>query len=212
VRRSPPASADVQTFTPSERQLFRRLSTPAKIQRYLDSEITYNLEKDGETCRSPRRVIRDRTAHCLEGALLAAAALRFHGHPPLLIDLAAVRDQDHDLAVFRRNGHWGAVATSKYSGLRFREPIYRSLRELVMSFFEHYYNEAGEKTLRGYSRPIDLRRFDAIGWMTAEADLWPVAGYLDVAPHRPVLTPAMSRGLQKLDARLQAAGLLGAPE
>ncbi len=182
------------------------------MQQYLDTGIAYNLEKDGETCRSPRRVIRDRTAHCLEGALLAAAAFRFHGEPPLLVDLSAVRDQDHVLAVFKRARHWGAVATSKFSGLRFREPVYRTLRELVMSYFELYYNPAGEKTLRGYTRPIDLRRFDSIGWMTAEQDLWPVAHYLEVAPHQSLITPAMARRLQKVDPRLQAAGLLGAPE
>jgi hypothetical protein len=155
--------------------------------------------------------MRDRTAHCLEGALLAAAALRVHGHPPLIVDLSAVRDQDHVLAVYRRTRHWGAVATSKYTGLRFREPVYRTLRELVMSYFEHYYNPEGEKTLRSYSRPVDLRRFDHIPWMTAEADLWEVASYLSEAPHVGVVTPAMVRGLQRVDRRLEAAGLLGAP-
>jgi hypothetical protein len=193
-----------------ELRLLRRLSTPAKIQRYLE-HLDYNLEKGGETCRSPRRVIRDRTAHCLEGALLAAAAFRVHGRPPLLVDLTAVRDQDHVLAPFQEGGRWGAVATSKFSGLRFREPVYRTLRELVISYFEHYYNPAGEKTLRSYSRPVNMGRFDRRAWMTAEEDLWDVAGYLSVAPHLRLITPAMTRRLQRMDPRLKAAGDLGAP-
>lgn len=146
------------------------MNTPEKIQRLLDA-LPYNKEPDGPACRSPRRVLRDRTAHCLEGALLAAAALRVQGHPPLLLDLEAVRDDDHVLAIFRQRGLWGPVAKSNYAGLRFREPVYRSLRELVISYFEHYYNLCGEKTLRKYSRPVNLARFDALEWVTAERDL-----------------------------------------
>ena len=121
-------------FNRAERQLFRRLNTPEKIQRFLD-ELPYDKEPDGPRCRSPRRVLLDRTAHCMEGALLGAVALRMLGHPPLLLDLEAVRDDDHVLAIFRVQGCWGAVAKSNYSGLRFREPVYRTLRELVMSYF-----------------------------------------------------------------------------
>ena len=148
------------TFDAAERAVFRRLATPEKIQRFLD-DLAYNKEHDGETCRSPRRVLRDRTAHCMEGALFGAAALRMLGHPPLLLDLEAVRDDDHVLAIFRERGHWGALAKSNYSGLRYREPVYRTLRELAMSYFEHYYNLKREKTLRNYSRPVNLRRFDS---------------------------------------------------
>ena len=156
-------------FHAAERAVFRRLGTPEKIQRFLD-DLAYNKEHGGETCRSPRRVLRDRTAHCMEGALFGAAALRMIGHPPLLLDLEAVRDDDHVLAIFQERGHWGAVAKSNYSGLRYREPVYRTLRELAMSYFEHYYNLRKEKTLRNYSRPVNLKRFDSIGWMTAEED------------------------------------------
>ncbi len=145
-----------------EFRLLRSLSTPHKIQKYLD-ELAYNKERGGETCRSPRRVIRDRTAHCFEGALLAAAALRVQGRPPWILDLESVRDDDHVIAIYRDYECWGAIAKSNYSGLRFREPVYRSLRELVMSYFEDYFNLAGEKTLRAYSRPINLSRFDYIG-------------------------------------------------
>src|ERR1700757_2715635 len=158
-------------FTPAERAIFRRLRSPELIQRFLD-DIAYNKEKGGATCRSPRRVLRDRTAQCMEGAMFGAAALRGNGFPPLLLDLEAVRDDDHVLAIFRMRGHWGAIAKSNYSGLRYREPVYRTLRELAMSYFEHYFNLGREKTLRNYSRPVNLRRFDSIHWMTAEEDMW----------------------------------------
>src|SRR5437763_16898637 len=108
-----------------------------KIQKYLD-ELPYNKEKKGETCYSPRLVIRHNTAHCFEGALFAAAALGVGGRPPLILDLEAVRDDDHVVAVYRTNGHWGAIGKSNYAGLRFRCPVYRTLRELALSYFEHY--------------------------------------------------------------------------
>ena len=196
-------------FSPAERAVFRRLDSPAKIQRFLDRELDYNREPDGATCRSPRRALRDRTAHCMEGALFGAAALRLIGHPPLLVDLEAERDDDHVLAVFRVRGHWGAVAKSNFSGLRYREPVYRTLRELALSYFEHYYNLRKEKTLRRYSRPVNLRRFDARGWMTAEEDVWYVPQYLCEIGHRAVAPPALLKRVSRVDDRLFAAGLLG---
>jgi hypothetical protein len=194
-------------FTPAERAVFRRLSSPEKIQRFLDFDLAYNKEPDGDTCRSPRRVLRDRTAHCMEGALFGAAALRMLGHPPLLLDLEAVRDDDHVLAIFRQRGHWGAVAKSNYTGLRYREPVYRTLRELAMSYFEHYYNLRREKTLRRYSRPVDLSRFDSRHWMTAEEDVWFVPEYLTTIGHTDLLSRPLSLG--RVDDRLFAAGLVG---
>jgi len=128
-------------FGRDELATLRLLKTPERIQTFLDSEIGYNKELQGATCRSPRRVLRDRLAHCMEGALFGAAALRVQGFPPLLMDLEAVRDDDHVLAIFRQCGHWGAIAKSNYSGLRFREPVYRTLRELAISYFEHYYGD-----------------------------------------------------------------------
>lgn len=199
-------------FTRAERAVLRRLSTPEKIQRFLDEEVAYNKEEDGPTCRSPRRVLRDLRGHCMEGALFGAAALRFLGHPPLLVDLEAVRDDDHVLAVFRKHGHWGAIAKSNYSGLRFREPVYRTLRELAMSYFEHYYNPAGEKTLRTYSRTVNLARFDRLEWMTSECDLWPIVDHLPGVRHYRILSPAMERRLGRVDARLMAAGRVGRHE
>jgi hypothetical protein len=145
----------------------------------------------------------------MSGALVAAAALRELGNPPLLVDLEAVRDDDHVLAVYRIDGCWGAVAKSNYAGLRFREPIYRGLRELVMSYFEHYYNPRGEKTLRRYSRPVNLARFDALPWSTREEDVWEVPEYLTTIRHSALLTGSQLRKLSRMDRRLFAAGRLG---
>jgi hypothetical protein len=195
----------MNTLTPQENRLLRSLSTPWKIQTYLDA-LPYNKEPNGDTCRSPRRTIRDQTAHCFEAALLAAAALQINGKPPLILDLESVRDDDHVVAVFRIDGHWGAMAKSNYSGLRFREPVYRTLRELVMSYFEHYYNLKGEKTLRAFSRPVNLGRFDGMGWMTSEKDIWEIPEYLTTISHTPILqTPRR----MYMDKRLYEAGLLG---
>jgi hypothetical protein len=199
---------DSHSFTAAERSVFRRLNTPEKIQRFLD-DLAYNKEPGGPTCRSPRRVLRDRTGHCMEGALFGAAALRMMGKPPLLLDLEAVRDDDHVLAVFQMRGHWGAIAKSNYSGLRYREPVYRSLRELAMSYFEHYYNLRKEKTLRKYSRPVNLTRFDSMGWMTAEEDVWAIPEYLLEISHTPLLQPRLIRHLGRVDARLFASGFVG---
>jgi len=188
----------------------RRLNTPARVQQFLD-EIPYNTELDGETFRSPRLVLRDRTANCIEGAVLAAAALRVQGEAPLVMDLTAVRDEDHVIAVFKRRGLWGAIATSKFTGLRYREPVYRSLRELAMSYFEHYFNLEGERTLRGHGRPVNLARFDRLHWMTSEAPLWPIAHHLERIPHVGLVPAGIGRRLTPLDGRLRAAGLLHHP-
>jgi len=198
-------------LTASELAVFRhRLDRPAKVQRFLD-EIPYNTEADGETFRSPRRVLADRTANCIEGAVLAAAALRVQGEPPLIMDLTATRDEDHVIAVFRRGMLWGAIATSKFTGLRYREPVYRTVRELAMSYFEQYFNLAGERTLRGYGRPVNLGRFDALQWMTSAVDLWPIAEHLERIPHVALLPAAAARRLTPLGADLRAAGLLVHP-
>jgi len=188
----------------------RRLNTPARVQQFLD-EIPYNTELDGETFRSPRLVLRDRKANCIEGAVLAAAALRVQGEAPLVMDLTAVRDEDHVIAVFKRRGLWGAIATSKFTGLRYREPVYRSLRELAMSYFEHYFNLEGERTLRGHGRPVNLARFDRLHWMTSEAPLWPIAHHLERIPHVGLVPAGIGRRLTPLDGRLRAAGLLHHP-
>ena len=195
----------MDTLTLDEKRLLRSLSTPWKIQKYLDA-LPYNKEPNGETCRSPRRTIRDQTAHCFEAALFAAAALRVNGQPPVILDLESVRDDDHVISIFRVDGHWGAMAKSNYSGLGFREPVYRTLRELVMSYFEHYYNLRGEKTLRAFSRPVNLTRFDRMNWMTAEEDVWEIPEYLTTIHHTPILK---TNRRMFMDKRLYEAGLLG---
>ena len=194
-------------YTPEELRQLRRLSTPEKIQQFIDDELAYNKEPDGPTCRSPRTVLRDRVAHCMEGALMAAAALEYLGHPPLLLDLEAVRDDDHVVAVYRQFGCWGAIAKSNYAGLRFRTPVYSTIRELALSYFEHYYNPSGEKTLRTYSRPISLRRFR--NWRTSEEDVWEVPTYLVGLRHFPIL-PSQADGTRfRMDRRLYEAGKVG---
>lgn len=205
---NPLRSAEKFNLNKDEFQFLRRLSTPEKIQQYLE-DLPYNKERDGETCRSPRLAIHHNTAHCFEGALLAAAALRVIGKPPLILDLASIRDDDHVICVFRVNGCWGAIGKSNYAGLRFRTPVYRSLRELVMSYFEHYYNLDGEKTLRAYSRPVNLSRFDRIGWMTSEEPLWAIPEYLCEIKH--ISIAQITRRLY-MDDRLYKAGLTGRAE
>ena len=145
----------------------------------------------------------------MDGSLFAAAALRMQGHPPLILDLEAEQDDDHVLAVFRTKHGWGAIGRSNYSGLRYREPVYASIRELVMSYFESYFNLRREKTLRAYSRPVDLARFDGIEWMTSEDDLWDIPNHLVKIPHTRISTPAAVRGYSRADRRLFAAGLVG---
>jgi hypothetical protein len=197
-------------FSKSELRQLRHLSCPTEVQKFLDEDIGYNLEPNGDTCYSPRLVLRHGVAHCMEGAMLGAAALRLLGYPPLLVDLEAVRDSDHVLAVYRARGHWGAIAKSDYSGLRSREPVYRTIRELAMSYFEHYYNPAGEKTLRAFSRPVNLTRFDTVPWMTAERDVWEVPNHLCDIPHtRMLVDVGMERSLSRMDRRLYDAGRLG---
>ena len=194
-------------FSPKECSILSKLNTPKKIQNFLD-RIEYNLEEKGETCFSPRKVLRENKANCIEGAIFAAAVLRFHGHPPLIVDLTSVRDDDHLLAVFKQKGYWGAIAQSKYTGLRFREPIHRTIRELALSYFESYFNFEGEKTLRGYSRPVNLARFDKINWMTSEKDLFCVEDYLNEISHKKLITYGMIRNLRKVVPSMKEAGEL----
>jgi hypothetical protein len=190
----------------------RGLRTPDRLQRFLDEDVLYNKEPDGETAFSPRQVLRERRAHCFEGALLAAAALRRLGHAPLVVQLRAVRDDDHVLALYRERpgaGCWGAVAKSNYSGLRFRSAVYRSLRELVMSYFDVYFNLEGEKSLRSYGRPVNLARFDGRGWETADESLWDVSLHLATRRFTPLLRRGQTRALAPMDRRLFEAGLVG---
>src|SRR6266853_1803861 len=192
-------------FTRSELRMLRGLKTPAGIQRFLD-ELPYNLRF---TARSPQKVLRDRTASCLEGGIFAAAALRVIGFPPLIFDLEADQDTDHVVAIFKVREHWGAVAKSNFTGCRYREPVYRSLRELAMSYFNVYFNLRGERTLRRYSRPVNLARFDRLTWMTTDKPIWFIAEHLCEIPHIPLLTSAMEERLTRVDRRTMSGEMVG---
>jgi len=192
-------------FSPAELRKLRSLRTPHGIQRFLD-DLPYHL---ADTAWSPRRVLRERTAHCFEGAIFAAAALRANGYPPLIFDLEAEQDTDHVIAIYRARGHWGALAKSNYSGCRYREPVYRTLRELALSYFDVYFNLRGDRSLRTYSRPVNLRRFDQYEWMTTEQPIWFIANYLFDVHHYRLITPAMAKNLHRLDKRSYQAGLVG---
>ena len=196
-------------LTHRETRFLRSLDPPWRIQKYLDA-IAYDVK--GAHCRSPRRVLREERAQCMDGALFAAAALRVQGHPPLILDLEAVQDDDHVLAVFRKSGGWGAIARSNYSGLRYREPVHPTIRSLVLSYFESYFNLRREKTLRRHSNPRSLARFDRISWMTAEEDLWVIPRWLETIRHRRLLSPAAEASLGPVDMRMFEAGKVGRAE
>ncbi|MGZ4983786.1 MAG: hypothetical protein ACXWFY_02740 [Chthoniobacterales bacterium] len=195
----------MNNFNAAELRKLRSLKTPGGIQRFLDS-LPYHL---ASTAWSPRRVLHEGTAHCLEGAIFAAAALRAIGYPPLILDLEAERDTDHVIAVYKTRAHWGAVAKSNFSGCRDRAPVYRTLRELALSYFHIYFNLRGERTLRRYSRPVNLARFDQRNWMTTEKDVWFIAEYLCEISHRPIVTPALLKHVYRVDARTMQGEMVG---
>ncbi|MCX6255062.1 MAG: hypothetical protein NTV31_11375, partial [Bacteroidia bacterium] len=191
-----------------EIKFFRSMSDPDKIQGFLDL-IEYNPNYE---CRSPRWVIRNRSAHCFEGALFAAAALQFIGYQPLLVDMKAYNDDDHVIAVFKDAGYWGAVAKSNFTTLRFREPVYRSLRELVMSYFDFYFNIVGDKSLRSYSRPLNLTIYNSQQWATTDEDLEYIGDKLEKIRHYPVVNKKMIKNLKKASDTMLKAGMLGSNE
>jgi hypothetical protein len=195
-------------WTAAERRTLASLSSPGAIQAFLDG-VEYSAD---HFYRSPRSVLRDRLAHCVDGALLAAAALERLGLPPLLLDLRAVNDDDHVIAVFQRRGLFGAVAKSNFVGLRYREPIYRSPRELALSYFDLYYNSDGERTLRSHSAPLDISRFERPGWRIDDAAVEPIVDALDRSRHYPLLPEDAARELLKMDERSYRAGMLGVKE
>jgi len=192
-------------FTPAELRKLRSLKNPAGIQRYID-DMPYHLE---DTAWSPRLVLKHNSAHCLEGAMFGAAALWANGYPPLIWDLEADHDTDHVIAIYRQNGCWGTIAKSNYTGCRGREPVYRSLRELAMSYFNVYFNMRRERTLRRFSRPVNLKRFDSQHWMTTDKPLWFIVEHLFEIKHYKLLKPGMIRQLARVDERLFQAEILG---
>jgi hypothetical protein len=186
--------------------MLKPLDSPSRIQEFLDS-IPYNTTK---RTLSPLVVMKERMAHCMDGGLLAASALRRLGYPPLIVDLSAENDDDHIIAVFREGTCWGAIAKSNTTVLRFREPVYRSLRELAMSYFEMYYNLKGHKSLRSYSRTIDLSRFDDRNWETTDEDLEFIGDYTYTVRHYPLITKKQILSLNNVPKYLYDAGFTGA--
>ena len=192
-------------LSPADARTLRALKTPSQIQKFIDA-LQYQY---ANTAMSPQRVLRERKGHCMEGALVAAAALRFNGHPPLLMDLEAVHDDDHVIALYCERGLWGSIAKSNFAGLRFRAPVYRTLRELAISYFENCYNLRGERTLRSYSVAVNLARLDSQHWMTSEEDVWCVPELLIAARHFPIVPDKVARDLPRLDRRSFEAGMHG---
>jgi hypothetical protein len=193
-------------WSTQEKRIFKKLIKPILVQQYLD-QLEYN--SDGVT-RSVKNAIKMRKAHCFDGALIAAAALEFHGEKPLLLDLRANnRDDDHVLALFKRHGLWGALAKSNFSGLRYREPVYRTIRELALSYFEDYLNLAGEKTLREYSTPLNLGAVRNVDWRYGNGSIDPIAEKLDSIKHFAIFSRKTEKILSKADTRSLNAATLG---
>jgi len=186
-------------LTDRERATLRKLDTPARIQAFIN-RIPINHENDGETVLSVRAVLRQRRAHCIEGAFVAACALWLHGESPLVMHLDCdLSDYPHVITLYRRGGCWGAISKTNGSRLRFRDPVYRSLRELALSYFHEYTNKRGEKTLRSYTAAFDLRRIDPALWVTNSASCWEAHDRLERLRHHPLLTKSQIRQLARCD-------------
>jgi len=197
---------DTSGWSEQEVRKLKKLDEPCRIQAFLDS-LEY---KPDISCHSPRTVLRNRRAHCMEGAIFAAACLELLDYKPLLVDMRAVNDDDHVMAVYKKDGFWGAIAKSNFNVLRYREPVYRNIRELVMSYFDLYFNTLGEKTLREYSKPMNLNRFDKQNWRTTEEDISFIGDALDDMPHYKILTLKQKKNLAKADETLMKLALHGA--
>lgn len=197
-------------LTKEELKIFKKLDSPKKIQDFLET-IPANLSKSGDTLMLPRRMLRENKAHCIEGAFLAAAILWFHGHKPLLLDLKSVEnDLDHVVTLFKCGKCWGAISKTNHAVLRYREPIYRDVRELAMSYFHEYFLDNGKKTMRSYSKPFDLSKpeITKMNWVTTDEDLWDLATALDESLHFKILDRKMIAGLRLADRVEIEAGKL----
>lgn len=192
----------------NELALLKKLSTPKKIQDFLD-KLAINHEKNGETYMSPRKVLREKKAHCFEGALLAASALFLHGEKPLLLDLkTSASDTDHVVAIYKKNGYWGAISKTNHTVLRFRDPVYKNVRELAVSFFHEYFlNKTGAKTLRSYSKSFNLKKYGT-NWITSEENLHNIVDDLDRSPHFPIFPKKNLKFLRKVGRMEKKAGEL----
>lgn len=187
--------------------ILSKLKTPIQIQNHLDT-IPMNWEKDEETYMSPRLVLRKGKAHCFEGALLAAAALWLSGRPPLLLDLKAPEDEfDHVVTLYKENGYWGAISKTNHATLRFRDPVYKTLRELALSYFHEYTDDRGSKTLRRISKPFDLRKLGN-SWITTEENLEDIVQQLDDSPHQDIIPKINLKYIRNADSMEIKAGKL----
>ncbi len=196
-----------ENFKIKEFEIFKKLDTPSKIQDFID-DIPINFELKKETCYSPLMVLKNNEAHCIEGALLAAAIFWYHGKPPLLLDLVTTPNDDyHTVALFKEGGKWGAISKTNHAYLRYREPVFKNVRELAMSYFNEYFLDSGQKTLRSYSNPFNLDRFGE-DWLVSEKDLWDIAGALDSAKHYKILNPRQIKRLRPADEIEIKAGKL----
>lgn len=195
-------------FNNTEIAILNKLNTPQKIQDYLN-KLPINFEENGATSMSPRQVLKQRKAHCIEGAVLAATALWYHGHKPLLLDLVTTKnDDDHVVALFKQHGYWGAISKTNHTVLRYREPVYQSIRELAMSYFHEYFKDNGKKTLRKFSRPFDLSKLKDKSWLTSSEDIWEINNALDDSFHYNILKPDQLKTLRKADPIEVSAGKL----
>ncbi|MSR70933.1 hypothetical protein EXS62_02740 [Candidatus Kaiserbacteria bacterium] len=206
-------------LSPAEHQMFKKLSSPKRIQDFLEA-LPQNFSSLGESIQNPRQVLRTKKAHCIEGAIMAAAALAYHGKEPLLLDLqSSAYDQDHVVTLFKQNGRWGAISKTNHPVLRWRDPVYKSVRELAMSYFHEYFwpdagKRLGRKTLRTYSRPFSLCRYDPKRWWApgegGRGDLDWLAEELDGSPHYPIAGPAQFKYVRNATAlEIKAMRLMG---
>jgi hypothetical protein len=191
-------------FSPQHKKIFSTLTTPARVQDFLDT-IPINFETDGETVKSPRRVLETMSAHCIEGALLGAYILSLHGFAPQLVLLKTYRDYDHVIAVFKINGYYGALSKTNHAALRYRDPVYKTLRELALSYFHEYFTDDGRKTLREYSDPLNLNEFED-DWPVMEEDLWGIDEALDLIPSHTIAPKRVLNRLRKADLFEREAG------
>jgi len=192
-------------WTSNDTEALKSLSTPFGIQQFLD-ECNYNST---EETRSPLYVLENKRAHCLEGAIFAAACLELQGRPPLVLDLQAFNDDDHVIAVFKQDHCWGGIAKSNFTTLRYREPVYRTLRELAMSYFDLYFNTQGDKSLRAYSLPYNLNRFNRMKWRTTMNDLEDIGYFLDQVKHFPLISKAQAEKLERAAPLLLESSMMG---
>ena len=193
-------------LTKKEACLLYSLTTPRKIQDFLET-VPANQGHGSDTCRSPREVLRTHKAHCIEGALLAALALRLHGFPPLIVDMeSSINDLDHVIAVYRMQDRWGAISKTNHAVLRYRDPVYKTIRELIMSYFHEYTDDEGRKTLRTFSRPVNLARFDRLGWATSEKNVWYIPEHLRNIKHTPLCSRSQIALLRRADPIEQTVG------